>query len=93
LEINRASSLGDDVRRGRATDGRTKVRLRKVPPPLGRWVGKSDRARARARAQKRHSLRPRMIRAAMTFLEDLVKRRLPTGASPNSRDERPATGG
>ena len=29
--------------------------LRKFPPPKGRWVGKSDRARALVKAQKRHS--------------------------------------
>ena len=50
------TDLKKGVRRGRAADGRTQVQLRKVPPPRERWVAKSGLARARARAQKRHSL-------------------------------------
>jgi len=75
------------VRRGRAADGRAKAQLRKVPPPREggprEWAGESQ-----GKGAETTQPGPRMIRPSMTLVRDLVKRRLPTGASPNSRGDR-----
>lgn len=55
------------------------------PPSNKRWTGSSQLSeRAGKGAETTQPLDNAMIRQAMRSLADLVRRRLPTGASPNS---------
>src|SRR3990170_3878750 len=62
---------------------------RKVPPPITGGPAYAGAPRGAARAQKRHSPRRRMTRPATTLARDLVRRRLPAGASPSRRELAP----
>jgi len=79
----RPSLWSREARRPWTADGVPEGMLRKVPAPYTtrpRISGGPERA---GKGAETTQPAPRMIRSAMTLARDLVRRRLPAGASPN----------
>src|SRR3989337_1138294 len=74
------------ARRPRTADGGPSGLLRNVPPPKPRWPRASAGPERTGKGAETTQPASRMIRPAMTLARDLVRRRLPTGASPKRRN-------
>src|SRR5207247_198689 len=83
---NRARHLVRPARRPRTADGGLSGSLRYVPPPSEWWPRASGGPERAGKGAETTQPASRMIRPAVTLTRDLVRRRHPTGASPNRRD-------
>ena len=81
-------TLGDG---GRPTVGI--CQLRKFPPPRARWIGVSRYGESCGKGPETTQTRSKDDPPGGDVPEDLVKRRLPIGASPHNRGDLPETGG